>query len=106
LQSWLLSDSLKIKLYKTIILHVVFYECETWSLTPREEHRMNVFENRMLRRMFGHKGEEVVGGWIRLHNEEFHDFFTSPNVIRVIKSRMVRWTCQVARMRDMTNTKF
>jgi hypothetical protein len=70
LSSRLLSKSLKIRIYKTIILPVVLYGCETWSLTLREEHRLRVFENRVLRRIFGSKRDEVTGEWRKLHNEE------------------------------------
>jgi hypothetical protein len=68
--SCLLSKNLKIRIYKTIILPVVLYGCETWSLTLREEHRLRVFENRVLRRIFGPKRNEVMGEWRKLHNEE------------------------------------
>jgi hypothetical protein len=71
-------------MYKTIILPVVLYGRENWSLTLRVEHRSRVFENRVLRRIFGAKRGEVVGSWRRLHNEELHNLYTSPNVIRVI----------------------
>jgi hypothetical protein len=73
LSSRLLSENVKIRIYKTIILPVVLYGCETWSLTLREEHRLRVFENRVLRRIFGPKRDEVIGGWRKLHNEELHD---------------------------------
>jgi hypothetical protein len=63
--------------------------CETWTLTLREEHRLRVSENRVLRRIFGPKREEVAGGWRRVHNEELHNLYASPNIIRVIKSRMM-----------------
>jgi hypothetical protein len=76
---------------------VVLYGCETWSLTLREEHRLRVFENRVLRR-FGPKRDEVTGECRRLHNEEFNDLYSSPNIFRVIKSRRVRWAGHVARM--------
>jgi hypothetical protein len=66
---------------------VVLYERETWSLTLREEHTLRVFENRVLRRIFGPKRDEVTGGWRKLHNEEFHNLYSSPSIIRVIKSR-------------------
>jgi hypothetical protein len=68
------------------------------SLTLREEHTLRAFENRVLRRIFGHKREEMAGGWRRLHSEEFHNLHTSPNTIRVIKSRRMRWTGYVVRM--------
>jgi hypothetical protein len=88
--------NLKIKIYKTVILRVVLYGCETWSLTLREEHRLRVFENRVLRRIFGHKREED-GSWRRLHNDELHSLYSSPNIVRVIKSRRMRWAGHVAR---------
>jgi hypothetical protein len=69
MSSWLLSKNLKIRIYKTIILSVVLYGCEAWSLTLREEHRLRVFENRVLRRIFGPKRDEVTGEWRKLHNE-------------------------------------
>jgi hypothetical protein len=72
LSSHLLSRNVKVKIYKTIILPVVLYGCETWSLTLREEHRLRVFENRVLRRIFGPKRDEVRGEWRKLHNEEIH----------------------------------
>jgi hypothetical protein len=84
----LLSKNLEIRIYKTIILPVVLYGCETWSHT-QGRHVLHVFENRVLRRIFGPKREEVTGGWIRLHNEELHNLYHSPN-IRVIKSRRLR----------------
>jgi hypothetical protein len=67
-----LSQNIKFEIYKTIILPVVLYGCETWSLTLREEHRLRVFENRVWRRIFGSKRDEVTGGWRRLYNEEHH----------------------------------
>ena len=81
---------LKIKIYRTIILPVVLYGCETWSLTLREEHRLRVSENRMLRRIFGPKRDGVTGEWRKLHNEELNDLYCSPNIVRVIKSRIMR----------------
>jgi hypothetical protein len=80
----------KIKIYKTIILPVVLYRCETWSVTLREEHRLRVFENRVLRRILGPKRDEVTGGWRKLHNEELHGLYSSPSIIRVIKARRMR----------------
>jgi hypothetical protein len=93
----LLSKNLKIKIYRTIILPVVLYGCETWSLTLREERRLRVFENREMRRVFGTK-REVTGEWRKLHNEELHDLYSLPNIVRVVKSRRMRWAGHVARM--------
>jgi hypothetical protein len=90
----------KIKIYKTIILPVVLFGCETWSLTLREEHGLRVFENRVLRRIFGPKRDEVTGGWRKLH-EELHGFYSSPSIIRVIKVRRMRWVGHVACMGEV-----
>jgi hypothetical protein len=94
----LLSKNLKIKMYRTIILPVVLYGCETWSLTLRGERKLRVFENMVLRRIFGPRRDEVTGGWRRLHNEELNDLYSSPNIVWVIKSRRMRWVGHVARM--------
>ena len=80
---------MKIKIYKTIILPVVLYGCEAWSLALREGCRLRVFENRILRQIFGPKRDEN-GEWRRLHNEELHSLYRSPNIVRVIKSRGLR----------------
>ena len=74
------------------------YGCETWSLTLREERRLRVFENRVLRRVFGPKRDEVTGEWRKLHSEEFRDLYSLPNIVRVVKSRRMGWTGHVARM--------
>jgi hypothetical protein len=79
-----------IKVYRTIILPVVSYGCETWSFTLREECRLRVFGNKVLRRIFGPKRDEVTGEWRRLHNEELYALYSSPNIIRMIKSRRLR----------------
>jgi hypothetical protein len=87
------------KIYKTVIFPVVLYGCETWSLTLGEEHGLRVSENRVLRRIFGPKREED-SPWRKLHNDELHSLYSSPNIVRVIKSRRMRWAGYVARMRE------
>jgi hypothetical protein len=77
---------------KTLILPVALYEYETWFLTLEEEHRLRVFENRVLRRMFGTKRGEVIGEWRKLHSGELYNLYSSPNIIRQIKSRRMKWT--------------
>ena len=91
-------QKLKIKIYRTIILPGVLYGCETWSLTLREERKLRLFENMVLRRIFGPRRDEVKGEWRRLHNEELNDLYSSPNIVRVIKSRRIRWAGHVAHM--------
>jgi len=98
LSSRLLSENLKIKIYRTIIFPVVLYGCEAWSLTLREERKLRVFENMVLRRIFGPKRDEVKGEWRRLHNEELNNLYSSPSIVRVIKSRRMRWAGHVTRM--------
>jgi hypothetical protein len=95
LSSSLLPKNIKIKIYRTIVLPVDLYGCETWSLTLREEHRLRVFQNRVLR-IFGPNKDEVTGECRRLHNEELNDLYASSNIIRVIKSRRMRWAGHVA----------
>jgi hypothetical protein len=97
LSSSLLSKNVKIKIYRSIILPVVLYGCESWSLTLREECRLRVFENKVLRRIFGPKRDEVTGEWRRLHNKQLYTLYSSQNIIRVIKSRRLRWAGHVAR---------
>jgi hypothetical protein len=94
----LISKNTKISVYRTVVLPVVLYGCETWSLTLREEQRLRVYENRVLRRIFGPKRDEATGEWRRLHTEELYDLCFSPNIIRVMKSRRMRWAGHVARM--------
>jgi len=94
----LLTKNLKIKIYRTIILPVVLYGCETWLLTLREERRLRVFENMVLRRVFGPMRDEVTGEWRKLHNEEVRDLYSLPNNVRVVKSRRMRWAGHVVPM--------
>jgi hypothetical protein len=95
LSSALLSRSVKIKIYRTIIFSVVLYCCETLSLTLKEKCRLRFFENAVLRRIFGPKRDEVTGKWRILHNEELHALYSLPNQV---KSRRLRWARHVARM--------
>ena len=103
LSSRLLSKNLKIKIYRKIILPVVLYGCETRSLILREERRLRVFENRVLRRVFGPKRDEVTGEWRKLYDEELRDLYSLSNIMRVVKSRRMRWAGQVARMGEGRN---
>jgi hypothetical protein len=90
--------NLKIKIYRIIILSVVLYGCETWSLTLREERWLRVFENRVLRGIFGPKWDEITEEWSKLHNGELNELYCSPTIVRVIESRIMRWAGHVARM--------
>ena len=92
------SKNFKIKIYRTIILPVVLYGCETWSLTLREVRWLRVFENRLLRTLFGPKRDEVTGEWRKLHNEELSGLYSLPNIVRVVKSRRMKWAGHVANM--------
>jgi len=98
LSSSLLSKNLKIKIYRNIILPVVLYGCDTWSLTLRVERRLRLFENRVPRRIFGPKRDEVAGERGKVHNEELNDLYCSPNIVRVIISRRIRWAGHVTLM--------
>jgi hypothetical protein len=91
LSSLLLSKYVKIRICKTIILPVVLYGSKTWSLTVREEHKLRVFKNSVLRRIFGPKRDGVTGGWRKLHNEELHNLYSLPSIIRIIKLRRMRY---------------
>jgi len=86
----LLSKTTKMKIHRTTILPVVLYGCEIWSLTLRKECRLWVFQNRVLRRIFGPKKDKVIGEWRNPHNDELNDLYSSPNIVRVIKSRRMR----------------
>ena len=96
-------QELKVITYKTIILPVVLYGCETWSLTLREEHRLRMFENKVLRKIFGAKRDEITGEWRKLHSAELHALYSSPNIIRNLKSRRLRRAEHVARMEQYRN---
>jgi hypothetical protein len=97
LSSRLLHENIKIKVY------IILYGCETCSLTLREEYTLRVRENRVSRRIFGSKKNEVTGGLIKLHNEEIHNLYSSPSIIGMIKSRRMRWAGHVARMGTKRN---
>jgi len=96
LSSRLLSKNLKVKIYRTVILPVVLYGCEAWSLTLREERKLRVFENMVLRRIFGPRRDEVTGEWGRMHNEELNDLYFSPITCRAgdkIEKNEMGWAC-------------
>jgi hypothetical protein len=94
----LLTKYLKIKIYRTIILPVVVYGCETWSLTLKEERRLRVFENMVLGRISGPKRDEVTGEWKKIHNVELNDLHSSTSTVRVIKLKRMRWAGHVVHM--------
>jgi len=98
LSSSLLSKNFKINIYRTLILHVVLYGCETWSLTLRKEYWLRMFENRVLRRIFGPKRGQLTGQWGRLHYKGLNDLYSSPNNFRAIKSRRMRLVVHVAHL--------
>jgi hypothetical protein len=99
----LLSKNIIIRIYKTIILPVDLYGWATWYLTLREEHRLRMFENRVLRRIFGPRRDKVTGDWMKLHTQELHNFYSSPNIIIMITSRRMRWAGHVARLGETMN---
>jgi hypothetical protein len=103
MSSRLVSKNVEIILYKTIILPVVLYGCQTWSLALREEHRLRMFQNAMLRRIFGLKRDKVIGGWRKLHSEVLRNVYSSPGIIRMTKSRRRRWEGHVAHMGEKRN---
>jgi hypothetical protein len=90
-----MSKNVKIRIYKTIILPAVLYRCGTLSLTLMEERRLRVFGNRVVRHIFRPKRGEMTGGWRKLHTEDLHDLYSSPSIIRMIKSRRMGWTGHV-----------
>jgi hypothetical protein len=98
LSSRLLSQNVKIRIYKSIIFPVVLHECETWSLTLGEAHRLRKFENGLLRRICGPKRDEVTGGWRKLYKEVLHNLHSSPSTIRMIKPWRLKWAGYVARI--------
>jgi hypothetical protein len=89
--------------YRTIILPVVLYGCETLSLTLREKHRLRVFENRVLKIILNPKRDELMGGWRKLHNKELHCLYSSQSIIRMINSTRIKWAGHVARMGEKRN---
>jgi hypothetical protein len=99
LSSRLITKNLKIKIHKTVILPVVLYGCKTWFLTLKEEQGLRVFENSVLRKIFGPKREEH-GSWRKLHNDELHGLYSPSNIVRIIKSRRMRWAEHEARMEE------
>ena len=98
--SSLLSKYINIKIHRTVILPVLLYGCETWSLTLREEHRQKMFENGVLRKTFRPKRDEATGEYRKLHNKELYNLCFLPNIIRLIKWRRMRWARHVARRGD------
>jgi hypothetical protein len=103
LSSRLLTRNIKVKIYKTIVLPVVLYGCDIRSLTLREERILRVFQNRVLRRIFGPKRDEVTEEWMKLQCQELHNLYSSPDIIRQIKSRRMRWAGHVACMGEERN---
>jgi hypothetical protein len=103
LSSRLLSKNIKIRVYKAIIFPVVLYGCEIWSMTLTEGYRLRVFEKRALRGIFGPKRDEVTGVWRKLHSVELHNLHSWPSIIRMVKSKMMRWAGHVTRIGEKRN---
>ena len=99
----LLSKELKVNTYKTIVLPIALYDCDTWSFTLREEHRLRVYANKVLRKIFGAKRDEITGERRKLHNSELYALYSSPNIIRSLKSGRLTWAGHVARMEQSRN---
>jgi len=87
-----------LKIYKTVFLPVILYGCEIWSITLADEHKLRVLENKVLKKIYGPKQGDMAGEWRRLHNKELHGLYDSPDVVRIMKSRRLRWAGHVARM--------
>jgi hypothetical protein len=100
----LLSKNIRIKIHRSIVLPIVLYGCGTWFFRSRKEYRLRFIENRLRRKIFGTKEDEEIGAWRRIHKEELHEFFSLPNIIRMIKSRRLKWAGHVARMWERRNT--
>jgi hypothetical protein len=99
----LLPKNINIRVHKTIIMPAVLYGCEICSLTLRQEYTLRVFDNSMVKGIFGARRNEVTREWRKLHNEELRDLYSSPNIIRMIKSRRIRCVGHVARMGEERN---
>jgi hypothetical protein len=103
LSSLLLSENVKIGIYRIIILNMVLYWCVTWALTLKEDYRLKVFENRVLGRIFGPRRGEVPEGWRKLHNEELHGLYSSPVIIRMVKSSRMKLAGCIGTIREKKN---
>jgi hypothetical protein len=103
LSSRLLSKNVKLRTHETIILPVVLCGCETWSLTLREEQRLRVLENRVLRRIYKPKRGEIIGGWRKRYGDEIHNLYSFPSIITITKSWRMRWEGNVARIGNNIN---